>query len=303
MEEYNIIKKKYNDKLLFKLCQIAYALSCDVLFTLRIPELHKDVNIVKNLNNGDKVFISYSETNIDLNQLVHILTSKNIKVYFYLSGEPIVPAKIISVLLPCAMGFFLQNNIYDSPFIHSMPIGIRDCETVFPRHKGFNHSYLFNEKLINRQKEFLCLLCFSYTHSDRTTCYNALSNKPFIKNLNSDYEKNKSSLFGKTPININYEYTHKSYYTLSPRGTGEDCHRFYEAIYLNSIPIVKKTNTPFDKLFNIFPCLIVNKWEDITYDLLIKNLDACSQNLKKFNERHPDAFTDVSSMHELLLQT
>ena len=39
---------------------------------------------------------------------------------------------------------------------------------------------------------------------------------------------------------------------MSPRGNGEDCHRFYEAIYLDSIPIVKRTNTPFDKLYNAF---------------------------------------------------
>lgn len=71
--------------------------------------------------------------------------------------------------------------------------------------------------------------------------------KIFVTNINDDYYATNNNLVfcGKVPININYAFLHKSYYVLCPKGVGEDCHRFWEAIYLNTIPIVKRTKTAF----------------------------------------------------------
>jgi len=306
MDNYKIVKEMVNSRLLFKMSQIGYALNCDLLFTNRIPEINQDINLVNNLNNGDKIFISVlnNELTIDLNNLVKILREKDIKVYFYLMYEPIVPISIIKLLFPVSLGFYLNNNVYDNPIIHCMPIGIRDCENVVPNHKGFSHNYLYNEGLKTVNKEYLCLLCFSYTHNERNMCYNEMKNKEYVVNLNDGtYEKQPSIHCGKVPVWINYEITHKTYYTLSPRGAGEDCHRFYEAIYLDSIPIVKRTNTTFDKMYNIFPCLIVNDWNEISEELLLNNKDKLIQKIKDFKIKYPNAFTDINSIHELLLQT
>ena len=306
MENYNIIKNTINSRLLFKLSQIGYALECDLLFTNRIPEIEQNVFLASYLKNGDKIFISVleNELTIDLNKLVNILLQTKIKVYFYLMYEPIVPIYIINLLFPVSLGFFINNNVYENELIHNMPIGIRDCEKVVPNHKGFSHDFLYKEGLLQRTKEYLCLLCFSYTHTERYSCYNTLSTLPFVTNLNDgSYEKQPSIHCGKVPVWINYELTHKSYYTLSPRGAGEDCHRFYEAIYLDSIPIVKRTNTSFDKMYNIFPCLIVNEWHEVTEELLLNNKDIIMQQIKDFKTKYPNALTDINSIQELLLQT
>jgi hypothetical protein len=295
-----------NQRLIFKLSQIGYALYCDLLFTNRIPEIEQNVLLEKHLKNGDKIFISVlpHELTIDLNQLVSILQQNNTKVYFYLMYEPNVPIHIINILYPVSLGFFINNNTYEHPLIHNMPIGIRDCEKVVPNHKGFSHEYLYKEGLLQRTKEYLCLLCFSYTDTDRYNCYNRLSSAHFVTNLNDgSYEKQPSIHCGKVPIWINYEYTHKSYYSLNPRGAGVDCHRLYESIYLDCIPIVKRTNTSFDKLYNIFPCFIVDDWSDITEELLLKNKDEYMQKIVLFKQKYPNAFTDLDSIHELLLQT
>jgi hypothetical protein len=305
MDNYIITKTQVNDRLLFKMSQIGYALYCDLLFTNRIPEIEQNVELVNHLKNGDKIFISIlpNELTIDLNRLVHILQNNNVKVYFYLMYEPIVPANVIELLLPVSLGFFINNNVYDHLLIHSMPIGIRDCEKVVPNHKGFSHDYLFEEGFNTVNKEYLCLMVFSYTHDERHRCYNQLKDKSFVKNLNDGiYEKQPSIHCGKVPVWTNYEYTHKSIYTLSPRGGGEDCHRFYEAIYLDSIPIVKRTNTVFDKLYNIFPCLIVNDWNEVREDFLLDKKEECLQKLKDFKNKYPNALTDLDSIHELLLQ-
>ena len=279
---------------------------CDLLFTNRVSEIEQNIYLVNHLKTGDKIFISVlnHELTINLNQLASILHEKNIKVYFYLMYEPVVPNYIIELLLPYSLGLFINNNVYEHPLVHCMPIGIRDCEKVVPNHKGFSHDYLYKEGLKTVNKEILCLLCYSYTNHERHSCYKALKDKNFVNNLNDGvYEKQPSIHCGKVPVWINYEYTHKSHYTLSPRGAGEDCHRFYEAIYLDSIPIVKRTNTAFDKLYNLFPCLIVNNWTDVTEELLINNKDLYFNKIKQFKSKYPNAFTDLDSIHELLLQS
>jgi len=296
--------EELNNKLRFKLSSIGYALNCEVAFTNRNKIFSQDVNAVYNLNNGDSIYISPVETNINYNELITALKIKNIKVNFYIMGEPIIHINLINILFPYAIKFFLMNNVYNHPNIHNMPIGIRDCENVVPNHKGFSHDYLFNQGLKTCEKEYLCLLCFSFTHDERNKCYDELKDKNFVLNINDNtYEKQVSVHCGKVPVWINYEYLHKSVYALSPRGCGEATHRFFEAIYLDTIPIVKRTNTPFDKLYNVFPCLIVNDWNEITEELLSANRELYANKIKEFKNKYPNAFTDINSIHELLLLT
>jgi hypothetical protein len=295
LEQYNIIKNQNNDRLIFKLSQIGYALNCNLLFTSRIPSLEQNVELANHLKTGDKIYISLGESCIDLHRLVFILKSREVKVYFYILNEPITPYTIIQLLYPVALGFYISNNCYEDSHIHCMPIGIRDCEKVVPGHKGFTHDYLFKEQLNNIKKEYMCLLVFSYNHNERYRCYNELKDKSFVTNLNdTEYEKQPSIHCGKVPVWIYYEETHKSIYTLSPRGVGEDTHRFYEAIYLDSIPIVKRTNTAFDKLYNVFPCLIVNDWNEVTEILLTEKKAECVQRLSDFKKNYPTIFTCIN---------
>ena len=62
---------------------------------------------------------------------------------------------------------------------------------------------------------------------------------------------------------------HNNYsFELCPEGNGLDTHRFYEALLLNTIPIVKK-NT-LEPMYRNFPCVIVDEWKEITENNLIK---------------------------------
>lgn len=63
-----------------------------------------------------------------------------------------------------------------------------------------------------------------------------------------------------------FERVSHSKFILSPEGTGLDCHRTWEALYLGSFPIVK-TST-LDPLFIDLPVVIVNDWKEITRDFL-----------------------------------
>ncbi len=51
-------------------------------------------------------------------------------------------------------------------------------------------------------------------------------------------------------------------FTLSPPGNGFDCHRTWEALYLGTVPIVKRS--PFFEAFPELPAMIVDDWREVT---------------------------------------
>eukprot|EP00035_Acanthoeca_spectabilis_P035479 m.34917 g.34917 ORF g.34917 m.34917 type:complete len:671 (-) comp7386_c0_seq1:236-2248(-) len=57
-------------------------------------------------------------------------------------------------------------------------------------------------------------------------------------------------------------------FVLSPPGFGWDCFRTYEALLAGTIPIVVRTNTPSDRLFDDLPVLLVDSYDEITEELL-----------------------------------
>lgn len=64
---------------------------------------------------------------------------------------------------------------------------------------------------------------------------------------------------------MNMIYNHK--FVLSPAGNGPDCHRKWESLYLNTIPIEKRCiNNSFYE--GKLPICFVNNWSDITEEFL-----------------------------------
>lgn len=55
-------------------------------------------------------------------------------------------------------------------------------------------------------------------------------------------------------------------FVISPFGGGLDCHRTWEALMLNCIPIVKSSK--IDNLYKELPVLIVNDWSTLSQELL-----------------------------------
>ena len=79
---------------------------------------------------------------------------------------------------------------------------------------------------------------------------------------------------------------HEDYaFEISPRGTGLDTHRTYEALLMRTIPIVQTTT--LDALYREFPIVVVSEWDEVT-----------PENLEKWHERFRDAF-DEEAFHKL----
>ena len=310
-------KRALSSQLIFKLSQIGFALNSTLCYTNRINVgIHDYAEYAAQLRDGDSVFISTRESDVPVHTLVAILRARNVRVIFYIMEEPLVAWEFVERLLPVSIRIFVQNNEYDHPKVHIMPIGIRDCGSIVAIHRRYDQRYLLEKGASLRTslganvRPIKCLLCFSlWTHPSRQECYQWFAGSSFVYNLNdaadaaAAREVPEENRFEKVPAALVYDKTLESRYALCPRGCGVDTHRFYECIYLGCVPIVVRTHTVFDRLYapdTGFPCLVVEKWEDVTGELLDQSYPECFSKMREFHARYPRFLTDLDSIEGLL---
>jgi hypothetical protein len=292
-------------RLPIKLSTIGFALQADLCYTSRVDMWTHDERNVQKLRHGDQLFISVRETSASIERIVAILKRRGVKLVFFLMDEPVVAPEVVSAVIPVAIRMFVQNSAYELPNVHIMPIGIRDCGTIVAMHAGMyeQRTLLEAPRLTPLEKRHKCLLCFSLvTHESRRSCYDALRGLPFVLDLNATAGPGADWRSFSVPPATVYAATIRCQYVLAPRGTGVDTHRFYEAIYLWSVPIVVRTNSAFDRLYTVFPCLVVAAWTDVTAELLDREYEACAYRLRTFHYRYPRFLTDRSTISDLLLR-
>ena len=312
--------------LIFKLSQIGFALHSTLCYTNRINVgIHDYVEYAAQLRDGDSVFISTRESAVPIHTLVAILRARNVRVVFYIMEEPLVAWEVVERLLPVSIRIFVQNNEYDHPNVHIMPIGIRDCGSIVAMHRRYDQKYLLEKGASLRTmlganvRPIKCLLCFSlWTHPSRQECYQWFTDagagagagaRSFVYNLTDAATDAVTQVhpatnpFEKVPASLVYDKTLESRYALCPRGCGVDTHRFYECIYLGCVPIVIRTHTVFDRLYapdTGFPCLVVERWADVTEELLDACYPDCFARMREFHARYPRFLTDLDSIEGLL---
>ncbi len=62
----------------------------------------------------------------------------------------------------------------------------------------------------------------------------------------------------------------QSKFMICPRGNAIDCHRNWEVLYMRRVPIMKR-HPYLEELFKKYPVLFVEKYSDITEELLVEN--------------------------------
>ena len=315
-------KRALSGGLIFKLSQIGFALHSTLCYTNRINVgIHDYAEYAAQLREGDSVFISTRESAVPIHTLVAILRARNVRVVFYIMEEPLVAWEVVERLLPVSIRIFVQNNEYDHPKVHIMPIGIRDCGSIVAMHRRYDQKYLLEKGASLRTmlganvRPIKCLLCFSlWTHPSRQECYQWFTDagagaRSFVYNLNDAATDAVTQVhpatnpFEKVPASLVYDKTLESRYALCPRGCGVDTHRFYECIYLGCVPIVVRTHTVFDRLYapdTGFPCLVVERWADVTEELLDASYPDCFARMREFHARYPRFLTDLDSIEGVL---
>ena len=124
----------------------------------------------------------------------------------------------------------------------------------------------------DRSIEVLGAFSISTNVSERTRAFEFLSSYPKAY-LNTEFLSPKD--YRNLVVN--------SKYVLSPPGSGTDCHRTWEALYLGAFPIVLRSSWGFPE--DDLPVLIVSDWEEVPGKILsskIRNQSSVMELAEKY---------------------
>ena len=154
--------------------------------------------------------------------------------------------------------WYTQNLLWEHPKVSPIPIGIANpkwshgsqdrFKKIMEEHNKKDNTYYANFNISTNPPERIN--CYKQLGIESPTDYpNAASIKDhdkFVNNSQEDYLRKMS----------------KSLFTVSPDGNGKDCHKTWEALYMKSIPIVKRWHGAerFKKLG--IPMLIIDDWSE-----------------------------------------
>jgi hypothetical protein len=236
-------------------------------------------DFIKHNNIENIIFVGENNTSlfnsIKNNRLVFFTKVEQID-YFVNSILPYLKEKFIiithngdlcsgknEVLLnhPLFVRWYGQNMMNHTSKTIGIPIGL---ENKIWKRTNFNLLQSFS---INSKTKLLYLNFSRHTNVQRNDIMQDLLGKGFSRNEKLPWDKYIEDL-------SHYKFA------LSPFGNGPDCHRTWECLYLNVIPIVIHSNPM--KFFTDLPILFVNSFDVITPDFLEKTYDNYFKN-KQFH--------------------
>ena len=146
---------------------------------------------------------------------------------------------------------YTQNLVFKDRKYHFLPIGLENKKY----HNNGDIVDFLKLRKMNLNKIPRVLFGFNITNYKRINI-----KKNLIKLKINDETKGWNSYFYRR-ILLNYMFL------VCPEGNGIDTHRMWEALYLKTIPIIKKNKiSPFLEKANL-PILVLNKWTDLAnYD-------------------------------------
>ena len=144
-------------------------------------------------------------------------------------------------------GVFLQNSLLSNIVFKPLPIGIENIRLAQNGIPSLFHS----KYALHHKKNEILIGPLGRTHSERN----------FIDVLDPELEGHWKILNSRIAPKKYADVSSKFRYIAAPRGNGLDTHRFWEALYRGSIPIVKK-NFWSDAMAHLgLPLATVGDWE------------------------------------------
>jgi hypothetical protein len=168
---------------------------------------------------------------------------------------------------PAVKHWFTWNKSFAHEKVTCLPIGLN-----YDRQQTVLSKYLLKKSLIpTDERKLLCINCSLHTNNSRGSLLEKVTKKwqhfcdivesiPFLQEY---YQP--SHIEGKIKISVThpkcYDLLAKYKFILSPPGAGVDCHRTWEALYLNIVPIVLASS--INELYADLPIVVVNSWDEI----------------------------------------
>lgn len=156
--------------------------------------------------------------------------------------------------------FGINVDFNDNDLI-PIPIGLRTHEGIY--HDKNNSIVIDFNEYKNNKKQNIMYCNWRNTNSDRNNIIDKMDSNILYKDTI-------------LPYNIYLNNMSKCKYVLCPPGNGLDTHRFWEALYVGSIPVVLKTS--FYEKWGDVPIIQIDNYEDITIKLLEDNARLINDN-------------------------
>ena len=152
--------------------------------------------------------------------------------------------------------WFCQNKYITHPKLHSLPIAIANSQ--------WSHGNLSAlEKVIQEHLPKNKLVFKSFDMS---------TNPGHRHQANHDTNQNGFEMVHNMPFTEYIKQLKQSYFSFAPLGNGADCHRIWECLYLNCVPVVPKSPPCFND-FQDLPILFVDDYKNITKEFLESQIE------------------------------
>lgn len=153
--------------------------------------------------------------------------------------------------LPLLQHIYTQNMDVLHPKVTPLPIGF--ANSMWPHGNTQIHTTVYNMD-IPKTKNIYFYFSIHTSRKKRQECFDSTHKKNISWNKKLPYKQYLMEL-----------KSHK--YAISPEGNGIDCHRFWECLYMDVIPICKK-NILVEYYKQFFPIIILNNWSELDLDFL-----------------------------------
>ena len=183
------------------------------------------------------------------------------------SDENILPNMEVLYLAthPLLKKWYAQNACVDHPKIVLLPIGLANEQWAHGDTSFFKNTE--NVEYGNHKSESIYFYFNLHTnYAKRNECYKQL--------------RDVVSFLPPVPVQEYHETLSQYSFCICPEGNGVDTHRFWEALYVRSIPIV--LFTPFIHIlktqFPDLPMIVIQSWTDLKPENLVYDREIMSSN-------------------------
>ena len=181
------------------------------------------------------------------------------------------------------------NNLCNYRQVKTIPIGFQDSSLPIiqkSKMRGMVRKdillYMNFTLHTNKIKRTECLSSFYETEGYMSRLQHGAAPRMLVRNRLQDWVVRDD----KVDREIFYANLARARYVLCPEGTGIDCHRTYEAMYFDTVPVMKSGR--MDNFFKDLPVIIVSDWRAITKERLLDNYPEYLSRLSKWKSANPD---------------
>ena len=175
---------------------------------------------------------------------------------------------------PKLIAWFAKNNtLFGHPKMHSLPLG---CLNRYQE----NHLDIVKKNYMTDPQKIM----HDMFHKEKSETYFVNFNKCAYRDRSRYKAEEVLQKYGYPNLSFtnmqNYMENVKSHkFVISPLGSGYDCYRHWESMYMGTIPIT--TSSPIDMQFKNLPIIILNSWDDFTPEKIVREYNKLYDNRDK----------------------